>query len=115
MSLKVGEGIIQKAPIALIGLVVIVIALLVNEATHWPVGLQGVGFGGLGALFLLGYWQGKGGSLFILSLLTPLAHMIFAHVPSLTALAYAIVGFFMGFALLLSGYGFLNRSKKGSD
>jgi hypothetical protein len=36
-------------------------------------------------------------------------------VPSVFALGYAIVGFFMGFALLLAGYGYLNRRKKGSD
>lgn len=114
MTLKVGEGIIKKAPIAFVVLVILAIALLIIDPLFWPVGLQGVGFGGLGALLLLGYWQGKGGSLFLLSLLTPLVHIIFAHVPSVIALAYAITGFFAGFALLLAGYGYLKRENKGS-
>jgi hypothetical protein len=114
VTLKVGEGIIQKAPMALLGLALITLTMLFIDPVFWPVGLQGIGFGGLSALLLLGYWQGKGGSLFILSLLTPLVHIVFAHVPNVLALGYAITGFFTGFALLLAGYGFLNRKKKGS-
>lgn len=114
MTLKVGEGIIKKAPVAFVVLVLVATALLFIDPLFWPVGLQGIGFGGLGALLLLGYWQGKGGSLFLLSLLTPLVHIIFAHVPNVVALAYAIVGFFTGFALLLAGYGYLKSGKKGS-
>ncbi|WP_462171290.1 hypothetical protein [Pseudoalteromonas xiamenensis] len=111
MEQKIGSGIIRKSPMGLVILTFIAAGLFAYSADFWPVGLQGVGFGGLSALMLLGYWHGKGGVWFILSLLMPLVHIVFAQIPSVVALVFAVVGFFFGFALLLAGTALLQKGK----
>ncbi|CCQ09634.1 hypothetical protein PALB_4790 [Pseudoalteromonas luteoviolacea B = ATCC 29581] len=99
----------EKAPKACVLLALLFFGLIVISFNDWPVGLQGIGFGGLGAMLMLAYWHGKGGVFFIFSILMPLALMIVASIPSVAALGFSVVGFFLGFAVLLSAFGLMEK------
>jgi hypothetical protein len=103
---QVGKSIISKAYIGLIiSLIIICILCFSSEVFLFAI-INGVIAGKLTSLFLLFYWRGKGGSFFIIALLSPLVAIIMTSLPNFISLFQLVSAYFIGASALLMLYGF---------
>ena len=108
-SEQVGKSIISQAYIGLIiSLTIICILCFSSEVFLFAI-INGVIAGKLTSLFLLCYWRGKGGSFFIIALLSPLIAIIMTSLPNFTALFELISAYFVGASTLLMFYGLIEK------
>lgn len=106
---QVGKSIISKAYIGLIISLIIICILCFSSKVFLFAIINGVIAGKLTSLFLLFYWRGKGGSFFIIALLSPLVAIIMTSLPNFISLFQLVSAYFIGASALLMLYGFTEK------
>jgi len=108
-SEQVGKSIISQAYIGLIiSLIVICVMCFSSEVFLFAI-INGVIAGKLTSLFLLFYWRGKGGSFFVIALISPLIAIVMTSLPNFISLFQLVSAYFLGASALLMFYGLTDK------
>ncbi|WP_105190785.1 MULTISPECIES: hypothetical protein [unclassified Pseudoalteromonas] len=111
----VGLSLVQKAPWAVLVILVLLAVVVGVYGPLWPVLAIALIAGLCCGALLLAYWLGKGGTYFIVGLLVPLLAVMFAELPSFTSLYQLILAFFCGFWLSLWAFKLVKGTADNSE
>lgn len=108
-SEQVGKSIISQAYIGLIISLIVICILCFSAEVFFFAIINGVIAGKLTSVFLLCYWRGKGGSFFIIALLSPLVVIVITSLPNFISLFQLVSAYFVGASALLMLYGLTDK------